>query len=144
MKEINIWTDGACSGNPGKGGWCAILQFGQAEKIVSGGKQLTTNNEMELSAVINGLKTLKEPCNVNLYSDSAYVVNAFLDNWISKWENNGWCNSKKQEISNKELWIELISLTKIHNVNFIKVKGHADNKMNNKCDQVARGEIIKI
>ena len=139
MKEIILYTDGACSGNPGDGGWGAILLYGTVSKEISGGCKDTTNNKMELTAVIEGLKRLKEPCRVNVYSDSAYVVNAFLQDWISGWNRRGWHNVK-----NAELWHELISLTEIHNVKFHKVKGHSDNEYNNRCDELARGEIKKL
>ena len=141
MDKVTIYTDGACSGNPGPGGWGSILMMGENKKEISGGKKDTTNNVMELTAVIEALKLLKRPCKVDLYSDSAYVVNAFLQNWILGWIKNGWKNSNKEEVKNKELWQELISLTKIHDVTFHKVKGHADNKYNNRCDELARNAI---
>ena len=144
MEEVTIYTDGACSGNPGPGGWGSILMMGENKKEISGGKKETTNNIMELTAVIEALKLLKRPCKVNLYSDSAYVVNAFLQNWILGWIKNGWKNSNKEEVKNKELWQELISLTKIHDVTFHKVKGHADNKYNNRCDELARNAIKSL
>ncbi len=142
MEEVTIYTDGACSGNPGPGGYGAILMLGENKKEISGSKENTTNNVMELTAVIEALKMLKRPCKVNLYSDSAYVVNAFLQNWISGWIKNNWKNSNKEEVKNKELWQELIELTKVHNVVFHKVKGHSDNEFNNRCDELAR-EAIK-
>ena len=141
MENVTIYTDGACSGNPGPGGWGAILMAGKNKKEISGGKKDTTNNVMELTAVIEALKLLKRPCKVELYSDSAYVVNAFLQNWISGWIKNGWKNSNKEEVKNKELWQELINLTKVHNVTFHKVKGHSDNEYNNRCDELARNAI---
>ena len=144
MEEVIIYTDGACSGNPGPGGWGAILMINENKKEISGGNKNTTNNVMELTAVIEALKLLKRPCNVNLYSDSAYVVNAFLQNWILGWIKNGWKNSNKEDVKNKELWQELISLTKVHNVTFHKVKGHADNKYNNRCDELARNAIKNL
>ena len=144
MDNVTIYTDGACSGNPGPGGWGSILMFGENKKEISGGKQNTTNNIMELTAVIEALKLLKRPCNIDLYSDSAYVVNAFLQNWISGWIKKGWINSNKEEVKNKELWQELVSLTKIHNVTFHKVKGHSDNEYNNRCDELARNAIKKL
>ena len=143
MKNITLYTDGACSGNPGKGGWGAILMYNDAKKEISGGESKTTNNRMELTAVIKGLEALKEECNVDIYSDSAYVVNAFLQDWITNWQNNGW-KSKKGMVLNIDLWQRLIELTKKHNVTWHKVKGHADNEFNNRCDALARGEIAKI
>ena len=141
MDNVTIYTDGACSGNPGPGGWGAILMFGENKKEISGSKKDTTNNVMELTAVIEALKLLKRPCNVDLYSDSAYVVNAFLQNWIWGWIKKGWINSNKEEVKNKELWQELVNLTKVHNVTFHKVKGHSDNEFNNRCDELARKAI---
>ena len=144
MDNVTIYTDGACSGNPGPGGWGAILMFGKNKKEISGGKKDTTNNVMELTAVIEALKLLKRPCNVELYSDSAYVVNAFLQNWIWGWIKKGWINSNKEEVKNKELWQELVNLTKVHNVTFHKVKGHSDNEFNNRCDELARNAIKEL
>lgn len=144
MKTVEIYTDGACSNNPGDGGWAAVLMFGGVEKTLSGGQKSTTNNQMELVAVIEGLKALKEPCIVNLYSDSAYVVNAFTQDWITQWQLSGWKTSTKKEVKNIELWKALLELCQKHKVNFIKVKGHADNKYNNKCDELARAEILKL
>ena len=144
ISEVTIYTDGACSGNPGPGGWAAILMAGGAKKEMSGGERDTTNNRMELMAVIEGLKALKRPCKVDIYSDSAYVVNAFEQNWIGKWVRNGWKNSAKAEVANSDLWKELISLTAMHNVTFHKVKGHADNAFNNRCDELAVREWKKI
>ena len=136
-KNVTLYTDGACSGNPGRGGWGAVLLFGKFEKQMSGMKEITTNNQMELTAVIEGLKALKEPCSVMVYSDSAYVVNAFNNNWIEGWVNNNWRNSKKEPVANRELWEELIELTKVHEVTFNKVKGHAGDKYNEICDSLA-------
>ena len=141
MEEVKIYTDGACSGNPGPGGWGAILMYKDNKKEISGGSKETTNNIMELTAVIEGLKLLKFPCKVKLYSDSAYVVNAFIQKWIYGWLKNGWKNASKEPVKNKELWQELYDLTKIHEVEFIKVKGHADNEYNNRCDELARNAI---
>ncbi len=141
MEEVIIYTDGACSGNPGPGGWGSILMYKGNKKEISGGKEDTTNNVMELTAVIEGLKLLKFPCKVKLYSDSAYVVNAFTQKWIYGWLKNGWVNSSKEPVKNKELWQELYDLTKVHEVEFIKVKGHADNEHNNRCDELARNAI---
>ena len=144
ISEVTIYTDGACSGNPGPGGWAAILMAGGAKKEMSGGERDTTNNRMELMAVIEGLKALKRPCKVDIYSDSAYVVNAFEQNWIGKWVKNGWKNSAKAEVANSDLWKELINLTAMHYVTFHKVKGHADNEFNNRCDELAVREWKKI
>ena len=144
MEEVTIYTDGACSGNPGPGGWGAILMYKGNKKEISGGKENTTNNVMELTAVIEALKLLKFPCKVNLYSDSAYVVNAFLQKWINNWQKNNWKTADKQDVKNKELWQELLTLTKTHQVTFIKVKGHADNEYNNRCDELARQAISSL
>ena len=144
MEQITIYTDGACSGNPGPGGWGAILLYNDIIKELSGGKPNTTNNIMEMTAVIEALKALKKPCNVNLYSDSAYVVNAFLQHWIDGWQRNNLKTSDKKDVKNKELWLELINLTKIHNITFHKVKGHADNELNNRCDELARNAIKEL
>jgi len=138
MEEVIIYTDGACSGNPGLGGWGTILMYQGHEKELSGGNKDTTNNIMEITAVIEGLKALKKPCKVQIYSDSAYVVNAFNQKWIYGWMKNGWKNASKEPVKNKELWQELYALTKKHEVTFIKVKGHADNEYNNRCDELAR------
>ena len=144
ISEVTIYTDGACSGNPGPGGWAAILMAGGAKKELSGGERDTTNNRMELMAVIEGLAALKRPCKVDVYSDSAYVVNAFSQNWIEKWIRNGWKNSAKAEVANSDLWMRLIELTNTHNVTFHKVKGHADNEYNNRCDELAVMESKKF
>ena len=144
MEEVTIYTDGACSGNPGPGGWGVILMYKDNKKEISGGKKDTTNNVMELTAVIEALKLLKYPCKVNVYSDSAYVVNAFLQHWINGWQRNNWKTSDKKDVKNKELWQELIALTKVHDVTFFKVKGHADNEYNNRCDELARNAILSL
>ena len=144
MKKVIIYTDGACSGNPGPGGWGAILMYDGIKKEISGGKKDTTNNVMEITAVIEGLKLLKYPCEVEVYSDSAYVVNAFNQHWIEGWKKNGWKNSSKEEVKNRELWEELNELTNIHTVTFIKVKGHSDNELNNRCDELARNAIKSL
>ena len=144
MDNIILYTDGACSGNPGPGGWGAVLIFNGIEKELSGANPNTTNNVMEITAVIEGLKALKRPCNVNIYSDSAYVVNCFEKDWINNWIKNNWVNSKKEHVKNKELWLELYNLTKIHKVTFNKVKGHSNVKYNNRCDELARNAILTI
>lgn len=141
MKDIIIYTDGACSGNPGPGGWGSVLMYKDLKKEISGFDKHSTNNIMEMKAVIEALKMLKEPSNVSLYSDSSYVVNAFIQKWTINWQKNNWKTANKKEVKNKELWQELITLTSIHNVKFIKVKGHADNEYNNRCDELARNAI---
>ena len=141
MEKVIIYTDGACSGNPGPGGWGSILIYNGNEKEISGAKANTTNNEMEITAVLEALKALKFPCEVDLYSDSAYVVNTFLQGWIFNWIKKDWHTASGEPVKNKELWQELYSLTKTHKVNFNKVKGHADNKYNNRCDELARNAI---
>lgn len=138
MEKVVIYTDGACSGNPGPGGWGTILMYKDTAKEISGYMKNTTNNIMEITAVIEGLKMLKYKCNVEIYSDSAYVVNAFNNHWIEGWIKKNWVNSSKEPVKNKELWQELYNLTKQHEVKFIKVKGHSDNEYNNKCDELAR------
>ncbi len=143
-KHVVIYTDGACSGNPGAGGWAAILSYRGTEKELSGGEVDTTNNRMEVTAVIRALQALKEPCSVEIYSDSAYTVNAFNEGWIDSWQSSGWRGADKKEVKNRDLWEELLALTKIHTVSFIKVKGHSDNEKNNRCDALARGEIKKL
>jgi len=143
MEKVVIYTDGACSGNPGPGGWGAILMYKGNKKEISGGSKQTTNNIMELTAVIEGLKMLKFPCEVDLCSDSAYVVNAFEQKWIFGWLKKNWKTASGDSVKNKELWQELYELTKMHTVKFIKVKGHSDNEYNNRCDELARGEIEK-
>ena len=144
MKEVILYTDGACSGNPGPGGWGAILVYKGKEKVLSGGMNETTNNRMEILAVIEGLKCLKEPCKVEIYSDSAYVVNTFLQGWLENWIKNDWKTSSNKQVQNVDLWKELIALLNKHEVHWNKVKGHADNELNNRCDALARGEIDKI
>lgn len=143
MKKVTIYTDGACSGNPGDGGWGAILKYGEHEKEISGFEENTTNNRMELVAAIEALKSLKEPCEIDLYSDSAYLVNGFTKGWVSNWIANGWVNSQKEEVKNMDLWKQLNNLNKTHRINWIKVKGHSDNEYNNRCDKLATGEIKK-
>ncbi len=141
MKQVDVYTDGACSGNPGPGGWAAILSYKGQEKILTGYEESTTNNRMELLGPINALEALKEPCKVNIYTDSAYVSNAFLQNWLEKWQKNNWLTAKKTPVENRDLWEKLLELCKLHNVNWIKVKGHSDNEKNNRCDELARKAI---
>ena len=140
MEKVIIYTDGACSGNPGPGGWGTILLYKDIKKELSGESENTTNNIMEITAVIEGLKQLKFECEVEIYSDSAYVVNAFNNGWIYNCMKNNWKTSGKEPVKNKELWQELYQLTKRHKVKFIKVKGHSDNELNNRCDELARGK----
>ena len=142
-KKVILYTDGACSGNPGAGGWGAILLFNGHERELSGGEAQTTNNRMELMAVIKGLEALKYPCQVEIYSDSAYTVNAFVNGWIVSWAKNGWKKADNKPVLNIDLWQKLLELTKVHEVTFKKVKGHADNEYNNRCDALARGAIPK-
>lgn len=144
MKEVLIYTDGACSGNPGNGGYCAILIYGKKEKVISGSEKETTNNRMELLAVIKGLEALKVPCSVKLYSDSAYVVEAFRQGWIQNWIDNNWKTSSNKEVKNVDLWKTLYKLLETHLVEFIKVKGHSDNEYNNRCDKIAVNEYKKL
>lgn len=141
QKEVTIYTDGACSGNPGPGGWGAVLIYGQQEKRLSGGDKHTTNQRMEVTAAIRALQALKEPCRVLLYSDSAYLVNAFNRHWLDNWQRNGWLNAKKQPVENQELWRELLAAASRHTVEWLKVKGHAGDKYNEICDTLARGAI---
>ncbi|MCM3081968.1 MULTISPECIES: ribonuclease HI [Brevibacillus] len=144
MREVMIYTDGACSGNPGPGGWGAVLMYGEHIKEMSGAEPNTTNNRMELQAAIEALSILKEPCKVTLYSDSAYLVNCFKQGWYKGWLKNGWKNSKGQPVENQDLWKELLRLMEIHQVEYVKVKGHADNKWNNRCDELATGAIKQL
>ena len=136
MKEVSIYTDGACRGNPGRGGWGAILVYGKYEKELSGGERETTNNRMELTAAIEGLSALREPCKVTLYSDSKYVVDAFLLGWVESWRAAGWRRGK-DKLKNPDLWEKLYALTEIHEVDFIWVKGHAGHEYNERCDILA-------
>ena len=144
MKKVEIYTDGACSFNPGPGGWAAILIYKGVEKIISGNAKETTNNIMELYAVVKALSALKEKCLVKLYSDSAYVVNSVTEGWLDSWVKNGFKTADRKDVKNVDLWKELHELLKKHKVEFIKVKGHADNANNNRCDKIAREEISKI
>lgn len=144
MKKVILYTDGACSGNPGPGGYGAILIYNNIEKEVSGGEKNTTNNKMEMMAVIKGLEMLKEPCEVEVYSDSAYVVNSIEKGWIYSWKKNGWRKADKKEVKNIDLWEKLLKLMEIHKVTFLKVKGHADDELNNRCDRLAVSEREKF
>lgn len=140
-KKVDIYTDGACSGNPGVGGWGAVLFYRGVRKEMSGAEGQTTNNRMELTAMIRALSALKEDCEVTLYSDSAYCVDAFNKGWIASWKANGWRTADKSEVKNLDLWQELLALAERHKVTFVKVKGHSDNEHNNRCDALARAAI---
>ena len=140
---VVIYTDGACSGNPGPGAWAAILIAGRFEKELSGFVPDTTNNRMELTAALEALKALKEPCDVSLHSDSAYLISAFNQHWLTKWQRNSWKNAAGNPVSNPDLWQALLEQDRLHNIRWIKVKGHADNEYNNRCDALAVGEISR-
>lgn len=144
MKQVELYTDGACSGNPGPGGWGAILSYQGHERELSGGERETTNNRMELLAAIRGLEGLREPCDVTLYSDSQYLVNGLKLGWAEKWRTNGWMRNKKEPALNPDLWGRLLELIQIHRVELVWVKGHAENPKNNRCDALAVGEVKKI
>ena len=141
MKEVTIYTDGACSGNPGPGGWGAILMYRDVRREMSGYEPHTTNNRMELTGPIVALSALKEPCSVTLYSDSAYLINAFEQHWIDGWQKRNWVKSDKKPVENQDLWKEILRLCNIHSIRWVKVKGHADNPNNNRCDELATGAI---
>ncbi|MGN1201416.1 MAG: ribonuclease HI [Candidatus Caccovivens sp.] len=141
---VVLYTDGACSGNPGAGGWASILSYKGKEKVLSGGEEMTTNNRMELMAVIMGLESVKEGSVVKVHSDSAYVVNAFNQGWLENWKRAGWKTSSKSDVLNKDLWQRLVSVVENLQVEFVKVKGHSDNALNNRCDELARAEIAKL
>ena len=144
MKEVIIYTDGACSGNPGPGGWGAILEYRGVIKEMSGGEPDTTNNRMELTGVITALAALKEQCRVSLYTDSKYIVDGINQGWAEKWKQNGWMRNKKEKALNPDLWDKLLSLIAYHEVTFIWVKGHATNPKNNRCDELAVAESKKF
>lgn len=140
MKHVDIFTDGACSGNPGPGGWGAILRFGSVEKELSGGEAETTNNRMEMTAVISALSALKERCEVTLYSDSKYVIDSVTKGWAKSWKANGWKKGDKKPALNPDLWERLLDLLDKHEVTFVWVKGHAGHPENERCDQLAVAE----
>ena len=144
MKQVTIYTDGACSGNPGPGGWGAILEYNGTQKELSGGESSTTNNRMELTAVISALSLLKEPCQVELYSDSKYVIDALEKGWAWGWKKRGWVKSDKKPALNPDLWEQLLALTQVHKLTCHWVKGHAENPYNNRCDQLAVAESRKF
>lgn len=142
-KKITIYTDGACSGNPGPGGWGALLMYGSTIREIAGYSPATTNNRMELSAAIEALEALKEPCCVDLYSDSSYLVNAINEGWLKRWTVNNWKTSTKKNVENIDLWKKILKLLTLHTITFHKVKGHSDNPYNNRCDTLAREAIKK-
>ncbi len=141
MKEVTIYTDGACSGNPGPGGWCAILIYREKRREISGFAAATTNNRMEIQAVVEAISALKEPCRIKLHTDSAYVCRAFNDRWLDNWQRNGWQTSSKKPVENRDLWERLLHVISGHDVTFVKVKGHANDSDNNRCDELARAAI---
>ena len=144
MKNVDIYTDGACSGNPGRGGWGAVLIYNGTEKEMSGGDPDTTNNRMEVTAAIKGLSALKEKCAVRLFSDSAYLVNAVEKGWLAGWRRGRWTTADGKPVKNRDLWEALSELIAYHEVTFVKVKGHADNVNNNRCDALARAAITAL
>ena len=144
MKNVTIYTDGACSGNPGPGGWGAVLRYGAHERELSGGEAQTTNNRMELTAVISALSALKEPCHVELYTDSKYVADAVMKRWVYAWKAKGWVKSDKKPALNVDLWEKLLPLLKTHEVVWHWVKGHAENEKNNRCDKLAVAQSQKF
>ena len=144
MKHVEIFTDGACLGNPGPGGWGAILRYNGREKELSGGERVTTNNRMELTAAIKSLSALKEPCKVDLYSDSKYLVDGITKGWAVSWKKRGWIKSNREPALNPELWERLLSLLETHDVNLIWVKGHAGHRENERCDAMAVAEAAKF
>jgi ribonuclease HI len=140
LTEVELWTDGACSGNPGPGGWAALLHMGEHERVLSGGEPQTTSNRMELSGVIHGLRALKRPCRVRLHVDSSYVKNAFTNGWLTRWQRNGWATSEKQPVKNRELWQELLVEVARHEIEWVKVAGHNGVALNERVDRLACAE----
>ena len=138
MDLVEIHADGSCLGNPGPGGWAAVLRFGEHRKELCGGFARTTNNRMEITAVLEGLRALSRPCRVTLYTDSQYVAKAITDRWVSNWQTNGWKTAGKKPVKNRDLWMELAELLQIHKVDFRWLKGHAGNLENERCDELAR------
>lgn len=144
MKTVTLYTDGACSGNPGPGGWGVVLMYGAHKKELSGGERNTTNNRMELTAVIMGLEALNEPCRVELYSDSEYVIDALQKGWAKSWRSRNWIKGDKKPALNPDLWARLLDLCEEHTLHFHWVKGHAENPYNNRCDELAVSEWQKL
>ncbi len=144
LPEVEIYTDGACSGNPGPGGWAAVIIHPDGEQEISGGEAETTNQRMELRAAVEALRSLPGPSRVRLYSDSAYLVNCFRQGWMERWQRNGWQTAKKKPVENQPLWRRLQELTATHHIEWVKVKGHSDNPCNNRCDLLARQAIQNL
>ena len=144
MKKVDLYTDGACSGNPGAGGYAGVLIYKGVQREYSGAEPQTTNNRMEVKAVLEGLNRLKYPCIVDIYSDSAYTVNAFLNGWVYAWKKNGWKKADGKAVQNVDLWEDLYKKVQEHEVTFHKVAGHADNELNNRCDELARAAIVEL
>ena len=144
LPEVIIYTDGACSGNPGPGGWGCVLIHGERVRELSGAEAGTTNQRMELQAAIAALSALKKPCRVRLYSDSAYLVNGFRQHWLDNWQRNGWLNARKQPVENQDLWRKLLELAHIHQVEWLKVKGHDGDQYNETCDRLARTALKSL
>lgn len=142
-KEVVIYTDGGCDPNPGRGGYGVVLQYGDRRKELSGGFRLTTNNRMEIYAAIQGLEALKEPCQVTLYSDSEYLVNAMRKGWARRWKARGWMRNSKEKALNPDLWERLLALCEIHQVTFIWVRGHAGDRLNERCDQLSSQALLR-
>lgn len=143
MKDVTIYTDGACSGNPGPGGWAALLMYQGKERVITGAERNTTNNRMELAAVVESLRILKEPVKAAVHTDSAYIANAFQQGWIDNWQKKGWMTAAKKPVKNQDLWKDLLEQMKRHDVRFVKVKGHADDELNNRVDRLAV-EALKL
>jgi len=144
LKTITIYTDGACIGNPGPGGWGAVLIHGETIRELSGGEPATTNNRMEMLGVIRALEALEQQSKARIHSDSAYVINCFREQWYVRWERNGWKNSKKEPVENRDLWERMIAFVRTHDVEWIKVKGHSGDHWNERCDELARAEAAKF
>jgi len=143
MKDVTIYTDGACSGNPGPGGWAAILMYQGKERVITGAEKDTTNNRMELMAVVESLRVMKEPVKAAVHTDSAYIANAFQQKWIDNWQRKGWMTAGKKPVKNQDLWKALIAQVERHEVTFVKVKGHSDDELNNRVDRLAV-EALKL
>jgi len=137
MTEVTIYTDGSCSGNPGPGGWAAILLHGTHNREISGSEKATTNNRMELKAVVESLRVLKKPCRAIVHTDSAYIANAFNNGWIENWLKRGWKTASKKPVKNRDLWENLLESMELHDVSFVKVKGHSNDALNNRVDELA-------